>query len=117
MKSAVLLVFTLIAGASAAEAGVVGNKFVLGPDHTSGPYLDDMVNKPVLGPDGAYLGRVYAITRDTNEVQILMPSGVRVAVDAIRLVDGPVSIRAPSLSEGEMVALARLQTGHAVAFE
>jgi hypothetical protein len=117
MKLASLVLLVLLATASATQAGVLAGRYAEGPAHDAAPYLTDMVNKPVLGPDGSYLGRVYAVDAKQKRAQILLPSGVRIVIDAGLLIDGPVNARAPSLSQAKMVALARLQTGRAVAFE
>lgn len=77
--------------------------------------LRDMYGKTVYGQYGEVLGYVLAVNETAGLVQVQLPTGIAVSVDATRLINEPGRVSAPTLSYTEILALAEAQTGRRMA--
>ena len=77
--------------------------------------LRDMEGKTVIGENGEMLGTILTVDEGPQLVEVQLPTGVAVAVEARLLVDEPNRVIAPTLSRADMLEMARAQTGTAVA--
>jgi hypothetical protein len=77
--------------------------------------LRDMEGKNVIGENGEVLGYILAIDEGARMLEVQLPTGVAVAVGADLMINEPDRVVAPSLSQADMLEMARLQTGRTVA--
>ena len=77
--------------------------------------LRDMEGKTVIGENGEMLGTILTVDEGPQLVEVQLPTGVAVAVEARLLVDEPNRVVAPTLSRADMLETARAQTGTTVA--
>jgi len=77
--------------------------------------MRDMEGKTVFGDNGEMLGYILAVDEGARMMEVQLPSGVGVAVGADLFLNEPDRVMAPTLSQTEMLAMARAQTGSTVA--
>jgi hypothetical protein len=97
-----------------AEGYYVGRPLV---ENLSIDMLRDMDGKTVYGANGENLGSILAVNETAGLVDVQLPTGVAVTLEATRLVNEPDRVVAPMLSQADMLALAQQQTGRTVALE
>jgi len=76
--------------------------------------LRDMEGKTVFGENGEMLGYILAVDEGARMMEVQLPDGVGVAVGADLLINEPDRVVAPSLSQADILEMARLQTGRTV---
>ena len=77
--------------------------------------LRDMSGKVVYGESGEELGYILAVDETAGLVQLQLPTGIAVAVEARLLINEPDRVTAPTLSRGDIMAMAEAQTGRRMA--
>lgn len=68
--------------------------------------LRDMTGKSVYGENGEHLGRIVALDEGQRLVEMQLPNGRSVVIDANLLINEPDRVTAPTLSMAEVMAAA-----------
>ena len=66
--------------------------------------MRDMIGKSVYGENGEHLGMIASVDTQHRLVELQMPNGRSVAVDANFLINEPDRVLAPTLSMAEVMA-------------
>jgi PRC-barrel domain len=77
-----------------------------GVNRVSVAVLRDMTGKSVYGENGEHLGMIAAVDEAHRLVELQLPNGRSVAVDANFLINEPDRVIAPTLSMAEVMAAA-----------
>ena len=85
------------------------------PEQTlSTAQLSRMEGRPVLGGHGERLGYVLAVDHGARLVELQTPRGIGVAMPASLLVEKRGRMTAPTVSQPDVMAMAKTQTGRTV---
>lgn len=74
-----------------------------------------MEGKPVFGSKGARLGYILAVDHGSKMAELQTPRGIGVAVPVSLMTDKGNRLVAPTMSKGDVMAMAKSQTGRTVA--
>ena len=77
--------------------------------------LSALEGKAVTGVNGANLGYILAVNNGARIAEIQTPTGVGVAVSTMLLTDKGNHVIAPTMSKGDILAMAKSQTGRTIA--
>ena len=77
--------------------------------------LTRLEGRPVSGAHGERLGYILAVDQGTRMIELQTPKGIAVAMPASLLVEKHGRVMAPTTSRGDVMAMAKAQTGRTVA--
>ena len=81
----------------------------------SNAQLTDLEGRPVFGAHGRHLGYVLAADQGSRMFELQTPTGVGVAMPASLLSERNGRLLTPTTTKGDVMAMARTQTGRTVA--
>jgi hypothetical protein len=98
--------------ASATPSTVVGEPVVLVPQMRAA----DVEYRPVIGVGGQRLGAIIAFDETMQQAELQLSTGVAVSMPAtLFMMDHNGRMMAPTVSRGDVLAMAKTQTGRTVA--
>jgi hypothetical protein len=77
--------------------------------------LTRLEGRPVSGAHGERLGYILTVDQGTRMIELQTPKGIAVAMPASLLVEKHGRVMAPTTSRGDVMAMAKAQTGRTVA--
>jgi hypothetical protein len=77
--------------------------------------LTRLEGRVVSGSHGERLGYILAVDQDSRMIELQTPKGIAVAMPASLLVEKHGRVMAPTTSGGDVMAMAKTQTGRTVA--
>ena len=80
------------------------------PEDRSGPLIN-MEGKPVFSARGAEVGYVLGVDARAGLVEVQLPSGLAIAMPASIMVQGIDRVDVPTMTQADVLAMARSQTG------
>ena len=77
--------------------------------------LTRLEGRHVSGAHGERLGYILAVDQDSRMIELQTPKGIAVAMPATLLIENHGRVIAPTTSRGDVMAMAKTQTGRTVA--
>ena len=84
---------------------LIGDSYLVGPKAN----LSDMVGKNVYGKNREFLGTIRSVDEENRIADMQLPTGVVISIAFVDLVDQNDRVLAPSMSRGDVIALADKQ--------